>query len=125
VTSSNGRIDRPRDIAFERAFTTAAAVAAGMNPARITELAEQRVLPGELRDFLLRDWGQEGLDEGADWRNYLCWHTQLLDLSNRTDPPAREARAALYTALGHVVAAFEAHARARRLLLSHDARQEA
>lgn len=120
----NGRIDRPRDISFERALTIAAATSAGRNPAEIIRLAEARAPLTPIREFLLRDLTMDGLEEGADWRNYICWDVLRLDLSNRNDPEALAARAALHQALAAVVTAFEQHRLAGQLLSPH-ARQKA
>jgi hypothetical protein len=117
LSTGNGDRDQQRDVAFERAFTAIAAVAVGGNPTAIGALAEQRAPLDPIRDFLLRDLPMDGLEEGADWRNYVCWQALLIDLLVLgTDPRGRAARAALHRCLGAIVIAFEQQQIARRLL---------
>lgn len=119
MNPGNGHIDHPRDVAFERAFTMAAATSAGRNAAALISLAEARAPATPIREFLLRDLAMDGMEEGADWRNYICWDALRLDLSNRTDPEARAARVALHRALAAVVTGFEQHRLAGQLLSPH------
>lgn len=120
----NGQHDRPRDIAFERAFTATAATTAGHNPTQITRLAEQRAPLEPVRGLLVRDFGMDGMEEAADWRNYICWHAMHVDHIGRRDAVARQARAALGRALGAVVVGFHEHQLARELL-AHPIRRAA
>lgn len=118
MTGENGHGHRggERHLSYERAVTAAAASAAERSPAPITSLAEQRAPLEPVRDFLLRDLPMDGLEEGADWRNYLCWQLKRLDLQQRTDPAAVAARAAMMAALSAVIEAFAQQDLARRLL---------
>jgi hypothetical protein len=125
VSQGNGHVERRRDVAHERAFTAAAAHLVERSPGPIRELAETRAPMTPIEGFALRDFGMEGLEEGADWRNYLCWHALQLDLAGRTDPPALAARAALARALAHVIEAFAEHDLARRLVALDTAHGEA
>jgi hypothetical protein len=115
--SENGQHDRPRDLGFERAFTATAAGQVGHNPTSITRLAEQRAPLEPVRGLVSgRDLGMDGMEEGSDWRNYICWHAMHIDHLGRRDPLAREARAALGRALGAVVIGFHEHHLAREVL---------
>jgi hypothetical protein len=119
IANGNGHHDRPRDLAFERAFTISAASGTGVNPTPLIDLAEHRAPPDPIRDFLLRDWSVEGLEEGADWRNYVCWLALLIDRCHPgVDPCARAARHAALRCLRAIVVAFDEQRIAQRLL--HD-----
>lgn len=97
----------PRNLAHERALTHVAAQSAGSHGGRLISLAEARVLPGPVTNALGRDFVREGCEEGADWRNYMCWGIRQLDETRREDPSARRARAELMASLGAVSVAFD------------------
>jgi hypothetical protein len=110
--------DLPRNPAHERALTLVAAAGVGSHGGRLNALAEARALPGPVLNALTRDFIQDGREEGADWRNYLCWCIRRLDETRRQDPIARAARAELMTTLGEVAIAYESQERAAVLLAS-------
>jgi hypothetical protein len=114
--TGNGHHDQARDVAFERAFTATASVAVGRAPAAITAMSEARAPLEPIRGFLVRDLCQDGLEEFADGRNYICWQALHVDHVGRRDPLAREARKALGRALGAAVMGFEELRLAQALL---------
>lgn len=108
MSAGNGHHDHPRDVAFERAFTYAAAALAGRNAAALIELAEQRTPLEPILNIFLRNLPNDGLEEGADWRNYCCFQGQLLDLLRAGgDPRAPAARAAVQRCLAAIIVAFD------------------
>jgi hypothetical protein len=117
VISGNGHHDRPRDVAFERAFTITAASGTGVNPTALIQLAEQRAPLEPIRDFLIRDHGLDGLEEGADWRNYVCWLRMLIrQFGMLDDPRSRAACTAAQRCLAAILVAFQQQQIARALV---------
>ncbi len=120
--SRNGQarvdLDRRRDIACERAVTLAAARGASAeHPERLIAFAEGRAArgSGELRNFAIRDFGLETLEELADSRNYLVWWRQQLDAVLGSEPIRQPLVAAVDRALGLVALAYEQVDQARQL----------
>jgi len=68
----------PRDVEWERRFTTEAARAVGVDPAGFIAFSEARILAGPLRRGYERDMLMEAREEFSDARNYLCWRAQQL-----------------------------------------------
>lgn len=75
--------DVPRDILWERRFTTEAARRVGVDPWPFIQHAEARILPGPWHGP--RDWLDEGRQEASDWRNYLCVQAQTMVATGETE----------------------------------------
>lgn len=73
-----GGLHVTRDPAREREFTREAARLVGLDPTALIAFAESRTHPGPLKDFWTRPWPIEGMEEAADWRNYLCWEAERI-----------------------------------------------
>lgn len=63
----------PRDIPFERDWTSWVAAAAGQDGTRLNGFAEQRAGTRAVEGAADRDFAVEALEELADARNYLVW----------------------------------------------------
>lgn len=107
----------PRDLAFERRWTTDAAQLLNVSPRSVGALvafAEARAREGGVTGFPARDLAREGLEELADARNYIVWRLRELYLPGK-DGVDMEVVTPLSVSLAHVVAAHERLAGARIL----------
>lgn len=82
-SAAHGADDVPRDILWERRFTTEAARRVGVDPWPFIQHAEKRILPGPWHGP--RDWLDEGRQEASDWRNYLCVQAQVMVATGQTE----------------------------------------
>ena len=105
-----GAAARPRDVAFERAWTTQAAESVRVRADELIAFAELRAGHGPVRDLLTRDMGREVREELADARNYLVWWA--LQASCQREPDG-ELTALIAGALQPVIVAFDWASRAR------------
>lgn len=105
-----------RDREFEAEAIRELAAGLGVNVEPLIRFARQRADAGERayrHDFpdLTRDLEREGLEEGADWTNYIVWR---LDAIRRDLVEGQEWKVEhLQAALRHVALAFEATRAAR------------
>jgi hypothetical protein len=109
----------PRDVTFERDWTSCVAQAAGHDPSRLNGFAEQRAGSGGVCGAAGRDFGLEAMEELADGRNYLVWWVEEL---LRTDPKgelAGEVIAAIGRAGVALVTAWHEVEQARALAAQH------
>lgn len=105
-----------RDREFEVNAVRRVAGGLGVNVEPLIRLAQERADAGQQdyrHDFpdLTRDLELEGLEEGADWANYIVWR---LDAIRRNMVEGQEWKVEhLQAALKHVALAFEATRAAR------------
>jgi hypothetical protein len=114
----------PRDIAFERRWTSLAASTVHADGARLSDFAEARAGRDPVHDLANRNFARETLEELADARNYLVWWLeQLATAPGPPDELAGEISEALGMALAAVASAFEQTTRARTLAVEWRAGQ--
>jgi hypothetical protein len=67
--------DMDRDDAMDARLTLEAATAGGAATAAgsLSAFAASRAHKAPIRHRTVEEWDQDGIEEGADWRNYLCW----------------------------------------------------
>lgn len=102
-------VDPRRDRGFEYGCTEAAC-AGVIDPAALNAFADSRAGEGVIERFLSRDFALDGLEEGADWRNYTVWRIQQVDelfARGRIDEETYgQRRGVLLQALRHIAVAF-------------------
>lgn len=107
---------RPRDISFERRWTTLAASTVHADGSRLSDFAEARSGRDPVREIATRNFARETLEELADARNYIVWWIeQLATAGGPDDELSGEISEALGMALAAVASAFEQTTRARAL----------
>lgn len=108
----------PRDVAHERRWTLQAAAMANVATGvaqRLVSFAESRTLPGPLRDFGMRRWAHEALEELADTRNYLCWWSLAVVLGDDGNELVGEISEHIGQALAGVIVVYHHVEQARAL----------
>jgi hypothetical protein len=103
----------PRNVAFERRWTSQAAEVVHVNAERLIEYAEHRAGPAPVRDLDTRNFAREVVEELADARNYLVWWAEQLTRADNGSDETGEMTSEICAALSHVAAAFEHAERAR------------